>query len=98
MIDCCRPPNLHDGLTACVMFARVRGFKSGFAAWLTGPPATLSPVGEGVSELRVDIGPGYGVYYVQRKGVFILLLCGGNKSAQQNDIARALRMARELED
>lgn len=63
-----------------------------------GNPGDVKPVGEGVSELRVDIGPGYGVYYVQRKGVFILLLCGGNKSAQQNDIARALRMARELED
>jgi putative addiction module killer protein len=63
-----------------------------------GNPGDVKPVGEGVSELRVDIGPGYRVYYVQRKGVFILLLCGGNKSAQQNDIARALRMARELED
>lgn len=63
-----------------------------------GNPGDVKPVGEGVSELRVDIGPGYRVYYVQRKGVFILLLCGGDKSAQQNDIARALRMAREMED
>jgi putative addiction module killer protein len=81
-----------------VIFERVRGFKSGFAAWLTGIPGDAKPVGEGVSELRVDIGPGYRVHYVQRKGVFILLLCGGNKSAQQNDIARALCMAREMED
>jgi putative addiction module killer protein len=63
-----------------------------------GNPGDVKPVGEGVSELRVDIGPGYRVYYLQRKGVFILLLCGGDKSAQQNDIVRALRMARELED
>jgi putative addiction module killer protein len=63
-----------------------------------GNPGDAKPVGEGVSELRVDIGPGYRVYYVQRKGVFILLPCGGDKSTQQNDIARALHMARELED
>jgi putative addiction module killer protein len=63
-----------------------------------GNPGEVKPDGEGVSELRVDIGSGYRVYYVQRKGVFILLLCGGKKSAQQNAIARALRMARELED
>jgi putative addiction module killer protein len=63
-----------------------------------GNPGDVKPIGAGVSELRVDIGPGYRVYYLQRKGVFILLLCGGDKSAQQNDIARALRMARELED
>lgn len=85
MIDCCRPPNLHDGLTACVMFARVRGFKSGFAAWLTGTPATLSQSVKAFPNYALisapDIGPGYRVYYVQRKGVFILLLCGGNKSA-----------------
>jgi len=63
-----------------------------------GNPGDVKPVGEGVSELRVDVGPGYRVYYAQRKGVFILLLCGGDKSTQQNDIARALHMARELED
>ncbi len=58
----------------------------------------MKPVGGGVSELRVDVGPGYRVYYVQRRGAFILLLCGGDKSTQPNDIAQALHMARELED
>jgi putative addiction module killer protein len=46
-----------------------------------GNPGDVKPIGAGVSELRVDIGPGYRVYYLQRKGVFILLLCGGDKSA-----------------
>lgn len=63
-----------------------------------GNPGDVKPVGGGVSELRVDVGPGYRVYYVQRRGVFILLLCGGDKSTQPNDIAQALHMARELED
>src|ERR1700677_1197726 len=63
-----------------------------------GNPGDVKPVGEGISELRVDVGPGYRVYYVQRRGVFILLLCGGDKSTQQNDIASARHMARELED
>ena len=63
-----------------------------------GNPGDVKPVGEGVSELRVDVGPGYRVYYVQRRGVFILLLCGGDKKTQQDDIASALHMARELED
>jgi putative addiction module killer protein len=63
-----------------------------------GNPGDVKPVGEGISELRVDVGPGYRVYYVQRRGVFILLLCGGDKSTQQNDIASARHMARELEN
>ena len=46
-------------------------------------------VGEGVSELRVDIGPGYRVYHARHGQTLVILLCGGNKASQQNDINRA---------
>ena len=47
----------------------------------------------GVSELKIDVGPGYRVYYMQRGNVLLLLLAGGDKSTQQKDIARAIRLA-----
>jgi putative addiction module killer protein len=55
----------------------------------------VKPVGEGVSELRVDHGPGYRVYIAQRGAVLIVLLCGGTKTRQQADIQRAKRLAQE---
>lgn len=53
-------------------------------------------VGDGVSELRFDFGPGYRVYYTLRGNVVVILLCGGDKSSQARDIARAKIMAREV--
>jgi putative addiction module killer protein len=55
-------------------------------------------VGDGLMELRVDAGPGYRVYFVQRGRVLIVLLCGGNKKTQSRDIERAKALAEELED
>lgn len=59
-----------------------------------GSPGDVQPVGEGVSELRIHYGPGYRVYYVQRGRAVILLLAGGDKSSQRQDITRALELAR----
>jgi putative addiction module killer protein len=60
-----------------------------------GNPGDIKPVGNGVSELRLDVGPGYRLYYIQDGDVLILLLCGGDKSTQQKDIDKAQRLADE---
>ena len=52
-------------------------------------------VGEGVSELRIDYGPGYRVYFIRRGRALVILLCGGDKRSQAADILRAKRMAKE---
>lgn len=51
----------------------------------------------GVSELKIDFGPGYRVYYTERAGEIVILLCGGDKKSQEADIAAAVRMISELE-
>src|SRR5688572_10137366 len=56
----------------------------------------VKPVGDGVSELRIDHGPGYRVYFVRRGEALIVLLCGGDKSSQARDIARAKALAQEI--
>ncbi|MBL8475297.1 MAG: type II toxin-antitoxin system RelE/ParE family toxin [Methyloversatilis sp.] len=59
-----------------------------------GNPGTRRNLTHGVSELKIDVGPGYRVYYTQRGNVLLLLLVGGDKSTQENDIACAIRLAR----
>lgn len=54
-------------------------------------------IGDGVSELRVDAGPGYRIYYTIREGRVVLLLCGGDKDSQERDIRRAKEMAVQVE-
>jgi putative addiction module killer protein len=61
-----------------------------------GNPGDVGPVGEGVSELRIDYGPGYRVYFVYRGPRSAVLLTGGNKSTQDSDIKSAKEMARAL--
>jgi putative addiction module killer protein len=61
-----------------------------------GNPGDVKPVGAGVSELRVDYGPGYRVYFVRRGEIVILLLCGGDKGSQDRDISRAKAIAATL--
>lgn len=61
-----------------------------------GNPGDVKPIGSGVSELRIDYGPGYRVYFLQRGPMLIVLLAGGDKGSQDRDIKKALELAREL--
>ena len=61
-----------------------------------GNPGDVEPVGEGVSELRINHGPGYRVYFKKHGRTLIILLAGGDKSTQAKDIKTALRLARDL--
>lgn len=63
-----------------------------------GNPGDVKPVGEGISEMRIDYGPGYRVYFTQRGLLLILLLCGGDKSSQARDIARAKLIAAQFKE
>jgi putative addiction module killer protein len=62
----------------------------------TGNPGNVAPVGEGVSELKINYGPGYRIYYKQFGEQLVVLLVGGNKNTQAKDIKIALRLARSL--
>jgi putative addiction module killer protein len=60
-----------------------------------GNPGDSAPIGEGLSEMRIHRGPGYRIYYKDTGTELIILLCGGNKSTQEADIARAKELANE---
>jgi putative addiction module killer protein len=60
-----------------------------------GNPGDVKAVGSGVSELRIDYGPGYRVYYAQRGKALVLISCGGDKRTQDVDIKRAIEIARD---
>jgi len=61
-----------------------------------GNPGNFRALTDGVIELKIDVGPGYRVYYTERAGVLIILLAGGDKSSQTKDIQRAIALARSL--
>jgi putative addiction module killer protein len=61
-----------------------------------GNPGDVRPVGSGVSELRIDYGPGYRLYFVRRGASLIVLLAGGDKRTQETDISQALDLAGRL--
>lgn len=63
-----------------------------------GNPGDVRPVGAGVSELRIDYGPGYRIYFIHRGPETVVLLCGGDKSTQDRDIGRAKELAEEDRD
>ena len=79
---------LKDKRTRALIAARIFRLANGLAG-------DVSPVGQGVSELRIHYGPGYRVYFKQREEEIIILLCGGNKSTQSRDIETAKRFAKE---
>lgn len=61
-----------------------------------GNPGQHRNLSDGVSELKIDVGPGYRVYYTERNGELIVLLAGGDKASQQRDIKAAIALARNL--
>jgi putative addiction module killer protein len=81
--------NLRDKQARARINARIRRLS-------LGNPGDVKPVGEGVSELRIDYGPGYRVYFLQRGREVVILLAGGDKRTQQKDIQKALELARNL--
>ena len=82
-----------DGLRDVRARARVQVRIERLAA---GNPGDVEPVGEGVSELRIDYGPGYRVYFKKQGRDVVVLLAGGDKRTQSADIKTALRLARNL--
>jgi putative addiction module killer protein len=83
--------NLRDGKARLRIDDRLRRLAGGNAG-------DTKSVGDGVQELRLHFGPGYRIYYVWRDGVLIILLCGGDKSSQARDIAKAKELAKEADD
>lgn len=84
-----------DGLRDIRVRARVQVRIERLAA---GNPGNVKSIGEGVSELRIDYGPGYRIYYTIHKRTVIILLAGGDKRTQTADINKALSLARNLEE
>ena len=60
-----------------------------------GNAGDAEPIGDGLSEMRIDYGPGYRVYFMHQGAILVILLCGGDKSTQQKDIAKAKTLAKE---
>jgi putative addiction module killer protein len=83
--------NLRDRRAASRIGIRIDRLRQGHAG-------DVKPVGEGVNEMRIDYGPGYRVYFLQRGQVAVLLLCGGDKSSQPRDIRKAKTLAKEWND
>lgn len=69
--------------------------RPGFRRLSLGNPGDVKPVGQGVSELRVDHGPGYRVYFAQRGSEIVISLCGGDKRTQDKDILHATQLANQ---
>ena len=82
---------LKDRVAKARILARIRSAEAGNFG-------DSEPVGDGISEMRIHIGPGYRVYYCRRQKIVYLLLCGGDKSTQKKDIALAKKILGSLEN
>lgn len=82
---------LHDARTKARITARLRMAGAGNLG-------DVKSVGDGVSEMRIDTGPGYRLYFTRRGELLIVLLVGGDKSTQKRDIQRAKAMAQEVRE
>ena len=80
---------LHDFKAKARILARLKRIELGNFG-------NCEPVGNGIFELKIDYGPGYRVYFTRSKGILIILLNGGDKSSQSNDIKKAKQIATEL--
>ncbi len=80
--------HLKDERARGVIFGRLDRLAYGHAG-------DVSPIGEGISELRIHYGPGYRVYFQKRGSTIIVLLCGGDKGSQKRDIRTAKRLAKD---
>lgn len=80
---------LKDGMTRIRLVRRLDKVQRGLLG-------DVAPVGEGVSEMREFFGPGWRMYFTERDGMLIVMLGGGDKSSQQQDIARAIALAKSL--
>lgn len=85
--------NWIDGLRDPLGRARIQAIIERLVLGLLGD---IKSIGEGVSELRIDCGPGYRVYFKKQGRELLILLAGGDKSAQERDIKKAMRLARNL--
>lgn len=81
--------NLADPKAVARIVARIRRME-------LGNPGDSKAVGEGVSEMRIDYGPGYRLYFTRKGNKLVILLCGGDKKTQSRDIRKAQAMAKEV--
>jgi len=81
--------NLRDGMTRIRLTRRLEKVQRGLLG-------DVAPVGDGVSEMREFFGPGWRMYFVERDGMLIVMLGGGDKSTQSHDIARAIALSQTL--
>ncbi|MEW6643475.1 MAG: type II toxin-antitoxin system RelE/ParE family toxin [Pseudomonadota bacterium] len=80
---------LADTKAVARIIARIRRFE-------LGNPGDVKSVGEGVSEMRIDYGPGYRIYFTRRGNTIVILLCGGDKQSPRKDIRTAQKMVKEV--